>query len=64
MSGQLEQGGMETDGVAVALHNNAFEIVVEDDPRDPGHAPKASTWPRRKFSMRALRKKRRKMWRE
>jgi hypothetical protein len=40
MSGQLEQGGMETDGVAVALHNNAFEIVVEDDPRDPGPCPK------------------------
>src|ERR1700686_259320 len=40
MSGELEQGGMETDGVAVALHNNAFEIVVEDDPRDPGPCPK------------------------
>ena len=27
---------MEADGVALALQHNAFKIVVEDDPRNPG----------------------------
>ena len=41
-----------------------LQIVVQNTRGQPCHAVKAPTWPRRKFSMRASRKKRRKIWRE
>ena len=62
--GELQQRRVEADRVAHALEHGALEVVVQQDPADPPKATKASTWPRRKLSMRASRKKRRKMRRE
>src|SRR5450755_1176441 len=36
MSSKLGKSWMEADGVAVALQHSAFEIIIEDDLRDPG----------------------------
>src|SRR3984893_10273716 len=35
-SSKLEQGGMKADDVTLALQHSAFEIIVENDPWDPG----------------------------
>ena len=65
MSGEAQQRGMEADRVAASFQHHALQIVVEQDTRiHPCQAVKAATWPRRKFSIRASRKKRRKICRE
>ena len=61
---ECDQRRMEADGVALSLQHRALQVVVEQDPGTAVQASNAATWPRRKLSMRASRKKRRKIRRE
>jgi len=64
MAGEVEQDRVEADGVALSLQDRAFQIVVETHPRNPAPALKCLDMAGRKLSMRASRKKRRKIRRE
>src|SRR5208283_4935064 len=62
--GEGDQGGVEANGRAMALEHGALQVVIEQDPGESAQAWKASSWPDRNASIRASRKKRRKIRRE
>ena len=63
--GKAQQRRMEADRIAASFQHRTLEIVVEQNARHTAPCRRRrATWPRRKFSMRASRKKRRKIWRE
>jgi len=35
VTGEVQQGGVEADGIATSFQDGAFQIVVQDDTRNP-----------------------------
>ena len=61
MSGEFQQGGMEADGIALALEHGTFQVVVEHDPGQSTPGGEGRLVATQEIGHRASRKKRRKI---